>query len=223
MSQLLPSNNSLLNQKFSDFVDRKTKEDYSSLSVDPLLCHLSVLPHLALDLGITIKGMPEDEARKYLDLIQKTLSIAGTVGAVDRAITFFLKDGRLVEWFEDENLKRGFFRIQVYVSQRAINYEKEIFDLFEESLKKIGRLGQHLKDYEFCFPDCIAEVGVGASSHVVEVHPFLDVSEVIVSEALEVDSVWSFDPTLKSNINETINSDDINLKGGYIWNLQIEA
>jgi len=113
MSQLLPSNSSLLDQRFSDFIDRRTKEDYSSLTVDPLKCHVTVLPHIAFDYGVSIKGMSEKESREFLDLIKRTRSITGTVGAIDKAINFFLTEGELKEWYQNrERFARGQFGIK---------------------------------------------------------------------------------------------------------------
>ena len=110
---LLPKNQSLEKQKFASFLEQKIKDDYSDITLDPLLCHLSLLPHLALIYNVNIRGLSEKETRKIIDLSVKNKNDIGTVQAVERAITFFLKEGTLVQSYEDtENLTAGQFSVR---------------------------------------------------------------------------------------------------------------
>jgi len=108
---LLPLNQTSNAQNFADLLDIQTIEDYSILNTDPLVCHLSLLAHIAFGLNVDISSMTEPKARVYLKNIQKGRNIAGTVQAVEDAIDIFLGEGKLVEWFEDERLSRGHFMI----------------------------------------------------------------------------------------------------------------
>lgn len=108
---LLPYHASIDMQKIADVADTEGIEDYSVLTTDPLQCHYSLLEHIALGLNVSIQGMSETFARTYLKKIKNGRNIAGTVQSVEDAIDIFLGEGKLVEWFDDEGLKRGNFKV----------------------------------------------------------------------------------------------------------------
>lgn len=146
--QLLPSNSSLREQKFASFLDEMAKEDYDVLSICPLECKAFLLPHLALWLRVDIDGLEESEAREYLKSALTNRTKKGTVGVVEDSIKPFFRKSVLIEWFNDNELKRGEFKINVS-SLKNMTYDKEQNILIRKVIESAKNVRSHLKSINF--------------------------------------------------------------------------
>ncbi len=124
---LLPKNETKISQNFAQFIDEKSRVDYSDIGIEPLSCDASLLPHLALIKGANINGMLESEARQYLSTFSK--KAIGTIGSVKDAVDVHFKDAVVTEWYQDkENLAKGMFRIDVNTKADAgVIYDDRLF------------------------------------------------------------------------------------------------
>ncbi|GEM_PF-5327142 len=73
--------------------------DPALVSVDPMTCHPSVLPHLALEAGVSIDGFSEEIQRGLIAGTVKSAWCRGTKKAVEGALDAIV-DVDIVEWFE---------------------------------------------------------------------------------------------------------------------------
>lgn len=74
--------------------------DVNLLSVDPLKCHISVLPFLAWEADVNIDGFSESVQRDLVAGAFRALQYAGTKGALENALDAFT-NVNVVEWFRD--------------------------------------------------------------------------------------------------------------------------
>jgi phage tail P2-like protein len=74
--------------------------DVNLLSVDPLSCHISVLPFLAWEADVNIDGFSESVQRDLVAGAFRALQYAGTKGALENALDAFT-DVNVIEWFKD--------------------------------------------------------------------------------------------------------------------------
>ncbi len=70
------------------------------VSVNPLDCHVAVLPFLAWEAGVNIEGFSERVQRDLVAGAFRTLPYRGTRYALESALDAFL-DVDVVEWYED--------------------------------------------------------------------------------------------------------------------------
>ncbi len=125
---LLPLSAKVKDQQFAELYDIQSRVDYSDIAPDPLTCHISLLPHIALQKGANIDNMLESEARQYLSTFTK--KTIGTAGAVEDAINVCFDDAELIEWFDDENLKKGMFKVSVDLKDNvSLVYDERLFSL----------------------------------------------------------------------------------------------
>jgi P2-related tail formation protein len=150
---LLPTNETLKNQRFADLLDRKSIVDYSDIEINPLTCNASLLPHIALIKGANINGMLENEARQYLNIndTKKT----GTIGAVEDAVNVVFEDAKVIEWFEDKNnLIKGMFRVDVNIkSDKNVIYDERLFSLSTRLIQNSKNVRSKLKKISLKLPN----------------------------------------------------------------------
>jgi len=221
MSRLLPSNQPLQEQDFAEFVDESLIHDNSVISLDPLTCHFSLLEHISLGFGTSINGMTEKEARIYLSKIEKIKTQRGTAGAVEDTLGVTFEDAELIEWFEDESLDVGEFGVEVVIkADTSLIYDERKFKLSKWLINQAKNVRSHLKSFQVRLPPIIATVGVSTLKSPVMLHPYMEIRELIES-GFGVDGGWVYEPKLQTSINEALNLESINTKGGYKWQVEV--
>ncbi|WP_419768586.1 phage tail protein I [Arcobacter sp.] len=107
-------------------------QELEKVTINPLDCDASLLPHLALDLDVSILGLDEMEARKYLQNAREIIRLHGTVWAVNSAASSVFGDEIEVEPWNKHDGVAGTYKIKVNVTP-----EKSVTD---ENLNKTIRL-----------------------------------------------------------------------------------
>lgn len=107
-------------------------EELEKVTINPLVCDESLLPHLALDLDVSILGLEEDEARIYLANAREIKRLTGTVWAVNTAAASVFGNNIKVKPWNELGIDPGTFKIQVDVTPN-----KSVTD---ENLNKVIRL-----------------------------------------------------------------------------------
>ena len=155
---LLPSNSSLTEQKFAEFLDRQNIEDYSVLKIDPLTCDARLLPHLAVGVNVDISNLEEDEARLYIKNAIEIKKYAGTVWAVERAINATFEDATLKEWF-DADLEQGYFNVEVKLpaDPNAI-YSTNRWSRAKKLIHISKNVRSHLHHFKLVFPNAVGRI-----------------------------------------------------------------
>jgi phage tail P2-like protein len=217
---LLPPNASADDQKNAKFlVDGLERE--VNLSTLPLEAHASLLPHLAIAYGVDISGLTDGEAREYLNNAFEIHRHKGTVYAVKKAIAVMFGDAELKEWF-DNDLTAGLFDVEVVIDPDPSKvYSSKRFSTAKRLIDDAKNVRCHLNIFNVRMPPITATVAVGTLKSPVILHPYLDINEVILGEITGVSGGWIFDPTLQTNINESVTLSDTNLIGGYQWQLEV--
>jgi len=218
---LLPSNSSLREQKFAQFLDARVREDYSCLDTDPLKCEASILPHLAVWLGVDIDGLSESESRAYLKSALLSRTKKGTVGVVEDALNSVFDNSKVVEWWEDGELDKGTFDVEV-VLESDVNkvYDGKKFETAKGLMDKSKNVRSHLKQFKVKMPPVTVTVAVSTLKPPVSLHLYSDINEQIES-GFEVESGWVYKPTMHTDINESLNLEPIQTKGGYRWQVEV--
>jgi len=161
---LLPNNETKISQNFAQFIDEKSKVDYSDIGIEPLSCDASLLPHLALIKGANINGMLESEARQYLNTFSK--KAIGTIGAVKDAVDVHFKDAVVIEWYQDkENLAKGMFRIDVNTkTDKNVIYDERLFSLSNRLIQNSKNVRSKLDSFNMKLPLLTENLYVKSSS-----------------------------------------------------------
>lgn len=97
--------------------------DISQLTVSPLDCDVSVLPHLALAFDVSIEGLQEQEARDYLQNAREIKKYIGSTYAVKKAAaSIFGDDIEVLPWnkFGGEPCTYKFW---INVNEKPVNDE----------------------------------------------------------------------------------------------------
>ncbi len=97
--------------------------DVSKLTVSPLDCDVSVLPHLALAFDVSIEGLEEQEARDYLQNAREIKKYIGSTYAVKKAAaSIFGDDIEVLPWnkFGGEPCTYKFW---INVNEKPVNDE----------------------------------------------------------------------------------------------------
>lgn len=236
---LLPFSAKVKDQQFAELYDIQSRVDYSDIAPDPLTCHISLLPHIALQKGANIENMKEAEARNYLKTFTK--KTIGTAGAVEDAINVCFDNAELIEWFDDENLKKGMFNVSVYLkddvslvyderlfslSRRLINESKNVRSKLDAFDLKVGAAGEldFLKavstnvvltnDFDFVTMDKNINLSANGISDV-------SLSSSLTFEAAAVDFSFSganvLDVELENSVGDYISICEIkNINGGVV-------
>ena len=219
--QLLPSNSSLQEQTFAQFLDEMAKEDYGVLSICPLECKASLLPHLALWVGVDISDLEESEAREYIKKAIQTKTKKGTVGAVEEVLKSIFSEAVLKEWFEDDSLKKGEFKAHLTIKpDPALKYGEKKFEATKRLINQTKNVRSHFAGFDVALPPIEATVGVSTLQSPVSLQPFVGIDECIES-GFEIKGGYIYEPTFKTDINELLSLDEINIKGGYKWQLEV--
>ena len=155
---LLPSNSSLTEQKFAEFLDDRTKENYTVLKIDPLSCDARLLSHLAVSVNVDISNLEEKEARLYIKNAIEIKRYAGTVWAVEKAINATFEDATLKEWF-DADLEQGYFDVEVKLpaDPNAI-YSKKTWSRAKKLIHISKNVRSHLHHFKLIFPNAVGKI-----------------------------------------------------------------
>ena len=123
--------------------DRRKILDERYFNTNPLTCPVEYLPYLALEVGVNIDGLDEEDARVVIEKAILANNKAGTVGCVKENLGVF----GYVKIYEKENF---IFDVDFSLLDREITK-----DLYERSLKIIEKtknvrsvLGEFLLSYK---------------------------------------------------------------------------
>jgi len=119
------------------------KFDVSKLTINPLECDESLLPHLAVDFDVSIAGLSVDEARTYLSNARQIKKYIGSKYAVRKAAEAIFGDEIKVEpWNEHEGVP-GTYKIKVNVTpQKSVTDEN--LNKAQTLIKAANRKSCHL-------------------------------------------------------------------------------
>lgn len=99
------------------------KFDISQLTVDPLKCDASLLPHLALALDVSIAGLDENEARAYLQNSREIKKYIGSTYAVKKAASSIFGDDIEVQPWNKHNGEAGTYKFIIDANGKPVNDE----------------------------------------------------------------------------------------------------
>jgi phage tail P2-like protein len=110
----------------SYFID-KMEDDLRIIDIMPSSCSLKTLD-LLLDVFSLTKDMTAKEKRKLLANAFEVSKSVGSVFAVEKAVSAFLKEFELVEWFYTDDMKPNTFKIKTPNSNgfKSNDYKKII-------------------------------------------------------------------------------------------------
>lgn len=120
-----------------------SKFDVKKVSVNPLTCDVSLLGHLALSLDVSIVGLDEDEARKYLQNAREIKKYIGSSYAVKKASESIYGNDIKVEPWNKHNGDPGTYKIIVEANKKPVtqtNLDKTI-----RLIDKAKRVSTHLR------------------------------------------------------------------------------
>lgn len=121
---LIPANEDVVEKSIEDIgTNTLAKFDTSKLTVNPLFCDVSLLPHLALSLDVSIVGLDETEARTYLQNAREIKKYIGSKYAVNKAASSIFGDKVKVEPWDAFKGVRGTYRVVVDVGSEKLNDE----------------------------------------------------------------------------------------------------
>ncbi|AXH14375.1 phage tail protein I [Malaciobacter mytili LMG 24559] len=130
---ILPSNENLIERTIEELGARIFNfEELDYITLDPMKCDASLLPHLAFDLDVSILGLDEDEARVYLVNAREIKRLTGSVWAVNKAAFSVFGENIKVQPWNKVGTVPGTFKIEVDVTP-----QKSVTD---ENLNKTIRL-----------------------------------------------------------------------------------
>lgn len=121
---LIPLNESNTQRVVEDIGSRTLERiDVLKLTVSPLDCDVSVLPHLAVAFDVSIEGLEEQEARDYLQNAREIKKYIGSTYAVKKAASsIFGDDIEVLPWnkFGGEPCTYKFW---INVNEKPVNDE----------------------------------------------------------------------------------------------------
>ena len=139
---LLPVNESQEQRDLENItLNTLSKFDTSKLTINPLKCDVSLLPHLALALDVNIDGLDEDEQRAYLQNAREIKKYAGSVYAVKTAASSIFKDVKLLQWFDYGGVPNR-FKLDISAFQKEVSLEniQKVRRLVEDAKRKSSHL-----------------------------------------------------------------------------------
>jgi P2-related tail formation protein len=144
---LLPNNSSIIDQNFAHFLEQRSKTTYQDIKIDVMSCDVSLLPHLALIKGVNITDMTEYEARLHIKNSSK--KSIGTVGAVEDVLNVCFENAKLVEWFEKEDLEKGYFDVSVDVkADKNLSYDERLFKVSKRLIDENKNVRSKLRKFD---------------------------------------------------------------------------
>lgn len=141
--------------------------DTSKLTINPLDCEKSLLPHLALALDVNIDGLDEDEQRAYLQNAREIKKYAGSVYAVRTAASSIFKDVKLLQWFDYGGVPNRFkLDISAYKKEVSLDNIQKVRRLVEDAKRKSSHLDSIELSYvnQLELTSCASNMGETKSS-----------------------------------------------------------
>jgi phage tail P2-like protein len=157
MSSILPLNEEQL-QRDIEAIGTNTiaKFDENKLKVDPLNCDVSLLPHLAVDLDVSIAGLDETEARTYLQNAREIKKYIGSPYAVRKAAeSIFGETIEVQPWYKHNGVP-GTYKFDISVTANKTVDEENIaktIRLVDEAKRESTHLSgitMYMKNSGFC-------------------------------------------------------------------------
>jgi len=141
-NSLLPVNESQEQRDLENItLNTLSKFDTSNLTINPLKCDVSLLPHLALLLDVNIDGFDEEEQRLYLKNAREIKKYAGTVYAVRMAANSIFDDVKVLQWFDYGGVPNKFkLDISAYDKPVSIANVNKVKKLVETAKRKSSHL-----------------------------------------------------------------------------------
>lgn len=125
MSSILPINEDDL-QRAVEKVGTLTLEklDLNKITINPLECDVSMLPHLALDFDVSIVGLEESEARTYLQHAREIKYYIGSPWAVKKAAASIFGENIQVQTWDKHEGVPGTYKFLIDVTpSKSVNDE----------------------------------------------------------------------------------------------------
>ncbi len=122
---ILPINESEL-QRAVEKVGTLTLEkfDLTKITLNPLECDVSLLPHLALDFDVSIAGLDESEARAYLQHAREIKYYIGSPWAVKKAAASIFGENIQVQTWDKHDGVPGTYKFLIDVTpDKSVNDE----------------------------------------------------------------------------------------------------
>ncbi len=118
------------------------KFDISKLTVDPLKCDASLLPHLAVALDVSIAALDENEARVYLQNSREIKKYIGSTYAVKKAASSIFGDDIEVQPWNKHNGEAGTYKFIIDANGKPVNDENinKTISLVDQAKRKSAHL-----------------------------------------------------------------------------------
>lgn len=118
------------------------KFDISKLTVDPLKCDASLLPHLAVALDVSIAALDEDEARAYLQNSREIKKYIGSAYAVKKAASSIFGDDIEVQPWNKHGGIAGTYKFIIDANGKPVNDENinKTISLVDQAKRKSAHL-----------------------------------------------------------------------------------
>lgn len=144
MSSILPINESPLQRDIESIGTQTLAQfDVTKLTINPLECDESLLPHLAVDFDVSISGLSVDEARIYLSNARQIKKYIGSKYAVRKAAEAIFGNEIKVEPWNEHDGDPGTYKIKVNVTpQKSVTDEN--LNKVQNLIKEANRKSCHL-------------------------------------------------------------------------------
>ena len=143
MSSLLPLNEDQI-QRDIEAIGTNTlnKFDTSKLTVNPLFCDVSILPHLAFALDVSIESLDESEARAYLQNAREIKKYIGSPYAVNKAASSIFGNDVKVQTWDKHNGVPGTYKILLDAKEKPLTQSniKKTVKLIDQAKRKSAHL-----------------------------------------------------------------------------------
>ena len=219
MSKLLPSNNLLREQDFAGFVDKSLMHDNSLITLDPMVCHSSLLEHIALGFDVSISNMSELEARRYLSNVCPVRDKRGTVRAVENALKVPFDDAKIMEWFEVEELDKGEFRVDVKIkTDTTKRYGTQRFNLAKKLVEASKNVRSSFAYFYVKLPTTLCNIEEYGGS-VLNARLAKEIDPFEIETNTEIGGGNVLNARLAKEIEPFEIVDDMSIGGGVVWNI----
>jgi len=168
--------------------------DLQLLSVDPLTCHVKVLPFLAWEADVNISVLDEVTARAVIKSAFDAMVYAGTVKSLSHQMTSLMDNTKVIEWFKYDG-KPYHFKVEITASNMKKRFSAELFEKAKNSVSKYKNVRSVFDEFSMKLADA--------------------------DERIEVAEVSVMNVKLKSDFKQDDKQITLNLNGGGVMNVKI--
>jgi len=194
--------------------------DITLLSLDPLECHISVLPFLAWEADVDISVANELTAREMIAAASRSAIYAGSVASLKENIVALSDDTIVSEWFEyDANPYH--FKTHTFISDYNKIFGKELFAKMEVTVKKYKNVRSVFDGVDVSLKEALCNIemaGAGTLSAKLANELSLDYDSF---GAIDVAGANAINIKLKSDFKQDDKQIALNLTGGGVMDVKI--